>query len=207
MKKLYILFLTAGLLMLLSGGLLVYKNHREASSAGDTSQDVLESMQAMMETTAQPTAPAGETDPTEETEATEPTESQPMKEQKINGQNYIGYLSIPDLGLELPVMSTWSYSGLRVAPCRQQGTVAGHDLVIAAHNYPQHFGKLKDLTPGTYVRFTDMDGNMTEYAAQVVETVGASDEASVLGAKWDLVLYTCTLGGQMRVMLGADVIS
>ena len=34
----------------------------------------------------------------------------------IDGWDYIGYLSIPSIGLALPVMSEWSYPGLKIAP-------------------------------------------------------------------------------------------
>ena len=46
-----------------------------------------------------------ELDPTQEMTVTE-----------LNGWDYIGYLSIPSIGLELPVMSQWSYAGLKIAP-------------------------------------------------------------------------------------------
>ena len=35
---------------------------------------------------------------------------------ELNGWDYIGYLSIPSIGLELPVLSQWSYAGLKIAP-------------------------------------------------------------------------------------------
>ena len=41
----------------------------------------------------------------------------------IDGWDYIGYLSIPSIGLALPVMSEWSYPGLKIAPGRYAGSV------------------------------------------------------------------------------------
>ena len=38
-----------------------------------------------------------------------------MPEMEINGYRYIGFLSIPDLKLELPIMSTWNYRKLKIA--------------------------------------------------------------------------------------------
>ena len=48
----------------------------------------------------------------------------------IDGWDYIGYLSIPSIGLALPVMSEWSYPGLKIA-CqaaggRHHGAVCGY---------------------------------------------------------------------------------
>ena len=65
-----------------------------------------------------------------------------MTEVEIDGYAYIGYLSVPKLELELPVMADWDYTRLRIAPCRYTGSIRGEDLVIMAHNYDSHFGRL-----------------------------------------------------------------
>ena len=56
----------------------------------------------------------------------------------------IGILEIPALDLELPVISSWSYSSLRLAPCRYSGSAYKGDLVIAAHNYQFSFWGIKN---------------------------------------------------------------
>ena len=48
-----------------------------------------------------------------------------MTEVEIGSYAYIGYLSIPTLELELPIMSSWSYPQLKIAPCRYYGSVRG----------------------------------------------------------------------------------
>ena len=55
-----------------------------------------------------------------------------MPTETVNGYEYIGVLEIPELELKLPVMSTWSYPRLRVAPCRYEGSVYSKNLIIAA---------------------------------------------------------------------------
>ena len=122
----------------------------------------------------------------------------------VNGYEYIGYVEIPLLELKLPVMSEWSYEQLRISPCRQSGSSYTDDLVIAAHNYSTHFGRLKELSIGDAVIFTDMDGVVNTYCVKKLETVAPDDVDTVLNSGFDLVLYTCTKGGQTRVTVFCD---
>ena len=108
------------------------------------------------------------------------------------------------LGLKLPVMSDWSYEQLRISPCRQSGSSYSDDLVIAAHNYSTHFGRLKELSAGDTVIFTDMDGVVNTYCVERLETVEPDAVDSVLNSGCDLVLYTCTKGGKTRVTAFCD---
>lgn len=73
----------------------------------------------------------------------------------IDGQEYIGYLELPTLDLSLPVMSQWSYPRLRIAPCRYWGNAYDDTLVILAHNYDRHFGRIKNLAIDDPVQFVD----------------------------------------------------
>lgn len=43
-------------------------------------------------------------------------EEQEMPVETIDGKDYIGVLSIPSLGLELPVLSQWNYPDLKRRP-------------------------------------------------------------------------------------------
>lgn len=129
-------------------------------------------------------------------------ESYEMTTKEIDGYDYIGYLSIPSLELELPVMSEWDYKRLRIAPCRQCGSTKSNNLVIAGHNYSRHFGSLSKLLIGTLVQFTDMDGEVRYYLVDAVETISPYAAEKVKNSDWELVLYTCTYGGQKRVMVG-----
>ena len=145
----------------------------------------------------------------EEAEATEPGEAEipaylldPGREMpavEVDGGRYIGVLEVPSLGLELPVMETWSYPNLRVAPCRYSGSAYQDDMIVAAHNYKTHFGQLKELRPGDEVRFTDTEGNVFRYAVAALETLGKYDVEEMTSGDWDLTLFTCTYGGQSRV--------
>ena len=117
----------------------------------------------------------------------------------LEGYGYVGYVEIPALGLKLPVMSDWDYTRLEIAPCRQFGSSRRDDLVIAAHNFESHFGRLKEMSLGNTVTFTDMAGIVNTYRAEMIETLSPKDVEAVQNSGYDLVLYTCTRDGQERV--------
>ena len=120
---------------------------------------------------------------------------------EIDGYDYIGYLSIPALNLELPVMSKWDYARLKIAPCRQFGSVWTDDLVIAGHNYSRHFGSLSALAAGDGVAFTDMNGDTVDYSVADVKTLQPTEVDWVEHSGFDLILYTCTYGGKTRIVV------
>lgn len=120
---------------------------------------------------------------------------------EIDGYGYVGTLSVPTLGLELPVMSDWDYKRLKIAPCRQFGSSRTDDLVIAAHNYKTHFGLLGELSPGDPVAFTDMDGIVNHYSVAGTQVLQPTEVDAVQNSGYDLVLYTCTIGGRSRVVV------
>ena len=122
-----------------------------------------------------------------------------MPEKEVDGQKYIGVLKIPVLSLELPVISEWSYPSLKIAPCRYAGSVYLNNMVIAAHNYQSHFGRLETLSPDDEVSFTDMDGNVFAYKVVEIETLSPYAVEEMTTGDWDLTLFTCTVGGQSRI--------
>ena len=122
-----------------------------------------------------------------------------MPTQTIDGIDYIGVLEIPSLNLELPVISQWSYPNLRIAPCRYSGSAYSGGLVIAAHNYDSHFGRLKTLQTDDAVIFTDIDGNTFTYKVAVMEILEPLATEEMKSEEWDLSLFTCTIGGRSRV--------
>lgn len=117
---------------------------------------------------------------------------------EVDGNRYIGYLEIPVLELTLPVLEKWSYPNLKVSACRYTGSPYRDNMVVAAHNYTQHFGRLDRLRDGDEVRFTDVDGNVFVYAVLDQEQIEGSDILTMVKGVWDLTLFTCTLSGQSR---------
>ena len=122
-----------------------------------------------------------------------------MPAEETDGYLYIGRLTIPSLGLELPVMDTWDYTRMKIAPCRYAGTAYRSGFVICAHNYTSHFGRLKNLSPGDRVYFTDMAGDAFSYEVAAVETLGPAAVEEMKSEDWDLTLFSCTISGQARV--------
>ncbi len=122
-----------------------------------------------------------------------------MPTEEIEGNDYIGVLEIPSLEISLPVMSSWSYPKLKLAPCRYSGSAYTGNLVIAAHNYRTHFGPIKNLTEGAQVTFTDVKGRCFSYEVAVVEVLESTAIQDMTSEEWDLTLFTCTPGGQARV--------
>ena len=129
----------------------------------------------------------------------DPTRDMPTVE--IDSYRYIGVLSVPSLELELPVMETWDYERMKISPCRYSGTAYLNNLVICAHNYASHFGRLKNLSPGDTVIFTDMDGNLFSYEVSQIETLSGTAISEMQSGNWDLTLFTCTISGQARVTI------
>ena len=141
-------------LLLAAGGLYAYNRYEDAH-AGAEAQTVVADLQQKVET-PEPEAESGPLDP-----------ELPVVE--IDGNEYVGEISIPAIGVDLPVMSEWSYPKLKISPCRQFGSSRTDDLVIAAHNYESHFGKIGTLALGDEVRFTDMDGIENHYTVSAIE--------------------------------------
>ena len=205
-KKAGILFVALGAVLIASALLLFLHNEQEDRRAGQEAEILLTQLQTIIESTRETTAPTT-TDPeavtqaTEETEPQEPTQplSPEMPTVWMQGNDYVGYLTIPDLELELPVIAEWTYERLQIAPCRQFGSSRTDDLVIAAHNYESHFGTLKNLELGAEITFTDMAGIVNRYALVRLENIDPTNIDAVQYSGNDLVLYTCTPGGAYRV--------
>ena len=134
-----------------------------------------------------------------------PNVSMPVK--IVDGQRYIGILSIPSLDLKLSVLKYWSYDLLKISPCCFQGSAYLDNFIICAHNYNTHFGHINELSIGDSVSFTDMDGNQFDYKVIEIEIVDPNAIRYMTTGDWDLTLFTCTLGGVSRVTVRCEKVS
>lgn len=127
-----------------------------------------------------------------------------MKVVEIDGYSFVGYVSIPALNITLPVMSETQMTLLKISPCRLAGSPKTDNLVIGAHNYRSHFGKLSTLTKGDAVVFTDMEGNVWKYKVVFTETLQPNDAEYLTAGEYPLTLYTCVYGGGSRVTVRCE---
>lgn len=185
-RKIAIALMSVGVILIgLSLGLLVYNDY-ESRKAQNSSEALMESIRLSIDE-------AGLKE-----EITDPFDEE-MVIKEIDGYGYIGYLSIPALQLDLPVMSEWDYGRLKLSPCRYYGSTKTDNLVIAAHNYRFHFGYLGKLSVGDRIIFTDMESENHLYQVTAVEQLMPTDVDKVKDSGDDLILYTCTYGGAKRI--------
>lgn len=199
-KTKYKVMLGAGLLLIAAALALAAYNVIDAQRAARSAAQALE---ALSQTTA-----VSATDPEQASADDAPAyladPEMPMPTVSFDGNDYIGRVDIPSLGLSLPVISEWSYPRLKIAPCRYTGSAYLDNLIIAAHNYSSHFGNLNRLNTGDTVTFTDVDGNQFTYAVSLIEDLPGTAIEEMQAGEWDLTLFTCTLGGRSRVTVRCE---
>ncbi len=117
---------------------------------------------------------------------------------EIDGYKYIGTVEIPALDLKLPVMDSWSYPKMKIAPCRYSGSAYLNNMVICAHNYTSHFGRLRNVHIGDEIVFTDVANNVFHYYAGETEILQRTAVEEMTVGDWDLTLFTCTVGARAR---------
>lgn len=200
-NKLGTICMGLGAVLILMALSLFFWNQQQDRQAGEASAVVLPQLrQHIVQPEVEPAA-----DPEPEDLPSLPDPFDPtMTEVEIDGLAYIGTLTIPTLELELPVLSAWDEQRLRIAPCRYAGSTKTGDLVIAGHNYRQHFGRLSSLSVGDAVRFEDMDGVCRAYEVAAVETLGPDAVEQMTSGEYDLTLFTCTYDGSLRVTIRCE---
>lgn len=211
-----ILWIITGLLLIAAALAIIGYNLWEDKQAEKSVRDAMEQLKNAIPVQTQDT-----TDPNSDTEdaaetvpAALPAEEEipdyilnpnmEMPEQTINGYDYIGIIKITACDIELPVISEWNYPALKVAPCRFEGSVYTDDMIIAAHAYKAHFRRIRDLSGGEKVLFTDTAGNEFSYEVVSVETISGTDVDGLIAGEWDLSLFTCTVDGTARVVVRCE---
>ncbi len=177
------MFLSLGGLLLTGSVLLFGYNRRAEYTASKASNKALKAVQEQIETKRHEKKLGSHPKPTLEWDETV----------------YLGILTIPELGLELPVQSDWSYPKLRNNPCVYAGSIQSGGLVILAHNYDCHFGRLNSLHQGSEILLTDAVGQEYKYGVEEIFVMDATDVEEMTDESYDLTLFTCTYGGKARV--------
>ena len=121
----------------------------------------------------------------------------------IDGELYIGLLTIPKLGLDLPVTKGWDYNKMHHALCQYSGDVRQGDLIICGHNYTSYLIDLDQLTAGDEIIFTEVNGRKHSYTVGWFELLGGleGEKLDDKSEDWDLTVFTCTWSGYSRVVM------
>ena len=190
--------------LIASVGLIAY-NRWEEEHAQNASKNLLQDVQeSILDNTREESTPE---DSSRDESVEIPVDiPQEMLTTQVDGYDCIGVLSIPVLELELPVLTDWNYTKLKIAPCHYFGSYYEKNFVIAAHNYRSHFGRLSELQPKDLILFTDISGTVYYYEVVLLETLPASATEEMITSGFDLSLYTCTLGGSNRVTVRCNAL-
>ena len=189
-----------GAALVLGALTLFLRNQQEAQEAELFTKSVMPVLREEIEQVRQ-TAPSQPEIPENVPQELLTEEDLAMTEKIINGHPYIGYLTIPELKLELPVMSDGSGNHLQIAPCRFWGTARGEDLVLMAHSMAAHFGYIGRLSEGSQVQFTDMDGIIWNYEVVAKDILAPEAVEEMTAGEYDLTLFTCTSNRTHRITI------
>lgn len=168
-----------GAACILCSGILLIDNQRDESTAQAVSLSVTQTFHTTVTTQEAPLAQLITLDETL------------VETVEIDGADYMALLTIPTLGLELPVDDTCTYSKLANTPCMFTGSIQENNLIIAAHNYAAHFGSISQLDMGDVVTLLDASGVLHTYTYLSQETVDGNDLEGLCSGDWDLTLFTC----------------
>ena len=197
-----ILFVLGVLCLIAAGGLATYNFYLE-QNAGKSADKVLAVLNVLLSDAPKDQAAVPEEISGKINLGATQTD---MSLKTIDNRSYVAILSIPALDLELPVINELTNSNLKIAPCLYQGSIDQNNVIIGAHNYKTHFGQLKSLEVGDSITLTDMAGNTFFYQISETEILGKTDVDELNGGEWDLTLFTCTYGGEHRIIVRCDQI-
>lgn len=169
-----VIFLVFGSLLILVSGMLCAFNIAEDNRAGKQSAQIVKQLQ------------------TEQTNSGDEIIVEDVG-------TFCGRIIIEKIDIELPVFKDWNYTKLKTAPCRYTGSIENSDMIIAAHNYKSHFGKLNQLNSGDTVVFVDANGTEHKYTVEQITELDGTNVEDMKSGDYGLTLFTCTKGGKQRV--------
>ena len=195
MNKKGLLFVFIGVLCIITAIVFFIRNSAETRNAYEISERVAGELKTQIAAEKQ------------NSDNTLPTDNpdRKMPAIRIEEKRYIGILEIPKLEIVLPVAEKFSYEALQQTPCIYSGSVYSNDLVIAAHNYDVHFGRLSSLGFDYDVLFTDTEGNRYSFRTVNIETLNPYQYTDLVEKQkkneWDLTLFTCNYSGTQRIVV------
>ncbi len=194
-KVLGMICMILGAVLIASALSLFIFNKKEARSAENTAQETLEVLVGQIEKQQEESVSG---DMLLENDKANTVQMQ-METMEVEGNTYVGFISLPTLGLELPIMAEWDYDLLQLAPCLYSGSIFTNDMVLMAHNYESHFGRIDELEIGDEVIFIDVTGGILRYEVVAKDVLLPTAVKDMVEGAYDLTLFTCTYGGSERV--------
>lgn len=179
-KKISAVVTLVGLILIMCAMAVLFHNKKEDNLAQKSSNTVLSSLKEKIEESNLKT-------------------SEEKKDLNKDLNQYDGYIKIPKLNLELPVMKKTTQANLKKSPCIYSGTAKDSNLIIAAHNYSAHFGKINQLENGDKVQYTDLQNNTYNYCVTAKEKINGSNSEQMQNENYALTLFTCDYTGRDRI--------
>ena len=199
MNKLGKIFIFIGSILIIASIILLTYNNYQEINAGKKSEIALDIIKSNIDTKNE--------NNTITNQEIIFNENKEMETTNINGNDYLGTITIPSLKLELPVLSEYDYELLNIAPCRYYGSIYTNDLIICAHSYKTHFKYLDKLKQKDIIIITDIKGNNYIYEVLEIEILKPNQVSEMINNDFDLTLYTCTNDGQNRITIRCNLIN
>ena len=190
-----IVLIVLGLLLILTSAFFFSIYEQEAEKAGENAQQLLAALTEEIEQNQEQNL--------YDTAVQEQSTGQ-MLQTSLQGHDLVGIIRVPGVGVELPVLDSWSYDLLKLSPCRYSGSIAGQDLILMGHNYKKHFAPLRRVSPGDRVEFLDVSGTSHAYVVTETEVLKPTQLDELSSSDYSLTIFTCTPGGQSRFVVRCD---
>ena len=195
MNKKGLVSLIAGFICIMAALAFLINNILESQQAENASESIIHELNRQMDVA---NAVVSEDFPTDNPDRI-------MPEMMVDDLGYIGILSVPELDLELPVLGDFDYDALQITPCLYSGTVYQNNMVIGAHNYDAHFGRIGNLHIGATVIFTDTERHSFQYEVVNAESLKPNQNEELTQKQhendWNLTMFTCNYSGTERVTI------
>lgn len=121
----------------------------------------------------------------------------------------IARLQVEKIGLDVSVLSKWSYALLDISVNKFSGPDPNElgNFVVIGHNYTSgaHFGRLHLLEIGDFIDFTDLSGRKVTYEVYEILVIKPDDVAQIKTVQdRTLTLITCDTNNEWRVVVKSE---
>ena len=107
----------------------------------------------------------------------------------LDGQDFIGTVTIPAFQTVLPIASVWDAGTVSSFPCRFWGTVYDGSLVLGGADQKGQFDFLEQIQNGDSVLVTDMTGAQFSYRVSAIHRADSARADILLDGQSDLTIF------------------